>query len=184
MAAHVRHAFWVACGSLVLLGIFFAALGAFDPTEAVGLTDRTARARRALARARVGRYVARRASRAVGSRAMNEQEPPRHRSRAPHGRPALDDEHRRPPPGAAPRRRPREAAARHGGAGRSRSAAGWRSCTCSSRRSGRSTSVRPLTASADRARAGARLDDRLRLPAPHPRGTGAARRPRTPRFLT
>jgi hypothetical protein len=38
MADHVRHAFWVACGSLVLLGIFFAALGAFDPTEAVGLT--------------------------------------------------------------------------------------------------------------------------------------------------
>ena len=38
MAAHVRHAFWIACGSLVLLGIFFAALGAFDPTEAVGLT--------------------------------------------------------------------------------------------------------------------------------------------------
>lgn len=38
MAAHVRHAFWVACGSLVLLGIFLAALGAFDPTEAVALT--------------------------------------------------------------------------------------------------------------------------------------------------
>jgi hypothetical protein len=38
MTDHVRHAFWVACGSLVLLGIFFAALGAFDPTEAVGLT--------------------------------------------------------------------------------------------------------------------------------------------------
>jgi len=38
MAAHVRHALWVACGSIVLLGIFFAALGAFDPTEAVGLT--------------------------------------------------------------------------------------------------------------------------------------------------
>ena len=38
MAAHVRHALWIACGSLVLLGIFFAALGAFDPTEAVGLT--------------------------------------------------------------------------------------------------------------------------------------------------
>ena len=38
MADHVRHAFWVACGSLVLLGIFFAALGAFDPTEAIGLT--------------------------------------------------------------------------------------------------------------------------------------------------
>ena len=37
---------------------------------------------------------------------------------------------------------------------------------------------------ADRARAGPRLDDRLRLPAPHPRGTGAARRPRTQRFLT
>lgn len=38
MADHVRHAFWVVCGSLVLLGIFFAALGAFDPTEALGLT--------------------------------------------------------------------------------------------------------------------------------------------------
>jgi hypothetical protein len=38
MADHVRHAFWVTCGSLVLLGIFFAALGAFDPTEAIGLT--------------------------------------------------------------------------------------------------------------------------------------------------
>jgi hypothetical protein len=38
MAAHVRHAFWVACGSIVLLGIFLGALGAFDPTEAVGLT--------------------------------------------------------------------------------------------------------------------------------------------------
>ena len=38
MSANVRHAFWVVCGSLVLLGIFFAALGAFDPTEAVGLT--------------------------------------------------------------------------------------------------------------------------------------------------
>ena len=38
MADQVRHAFWVACGSVVLLGIFFAALGAFDPTEAVGLT--------------------------------------------------------------------------------------------------------------------------------------------------
>jgi len=38
MAAHLRHGLWVACGSLVLLGIFFAALGAFDPTEAVGLT--------------------------------------------------------------------------------------------------------------------------------------------------
>ena len=38
MTDHVRHAFWVACGSLVLLGIFFAALGAFDPTEALGLT--------------------------------------------------------------------------------------------------------------------------------------------------
>lgn len=38
MSAHLRHAFWIACGSLVLLGIFLAALGAFDPTEAVGLT--------------------------------------------------------------------------------------------------------------------------------------------------
>lgn len=38
MTGRIRHAFWAACGSLVLLGIFFAALGAFDPTEAVGLT--------------------------------------------------------------------------------------------------------------------------------------------------
>ena len=32
MTSHVRHAFWVACGSLVLLGIFFAALGAYEPS--------------------------------------------------------------------------------------------------------------------------------------------------------
>ena len=38
MSARMRHVFWVVCGSLVLLGIFLAALGAFDPTEAVGLT--------------------------------------------------------------------------------------------------------------------------------------------------
>ena len=38
MASRVRHAFWVACGSLVLIGIFLAALGAFDPTDALGLT--------------------------------------------------------------------------------------------------------------------------------------------------
>ena len=38
MADHARHAFWVACGAIVLLGIFFAALGAFDPTEAIELT--------------------------------------------------------------------------------------------------------------------------------------------------
>jgi hypothetical protein len=30
MASQVRHAFWVACGSLVFLGIFFAALGAYE----------------------------------------------------------------------------------------------------------------------------------------------------------
>jgi len=38
MAARMRHAFWVACGVIVLLGIFFAALGAFDPTEAIAAT--------------------------------------------------------------------------------------------------------------------------------------------------
>lgn len=38
MVSHLRHAFWIVCGSLVLLGIFSAALGLFDPTEAVGLT--------------------------------------------------------------------------------------------------------------------------------------------------
>lgn len=32
MVWKVRHAFWIACGSLVFLGIFFAALGAFEMT--------------------------------------------------------------------------------------------------------------------------------------------------------
>ena len=73
MAAHVRHAFWVACGSLVLLGIFFAALGAFDPTEAIGLTIALLVLAALWLGARVGRYVARRAPRTVGSRAVNEQ---------------------------------------------------------------------------------------------------------------
>lgn len=34
MTSHVTHAFWIACGSLVLLGIFFAALGAYEPSVA------------------------------------------------------------------------------------------------------------------------------------------------------
>jgi hypothetical protein len=32
------HAFWWACGAIVLAFIFFAALGAVDPAEAVELT--------------------------------------------------------------------------------------------------------------------------------------------------
>jgi hypothetical protein len=34
----LAHAFWAMCGALVLLFIFFAALGAIDPTEAVEVT--------------------------------------------------------------------------------------------------------------------------------------------------
>jgi hypothetical protein len=32
------HAFWAACGAIVLLFIFFAALGAVEPDEALELT--------------------------------------------------------------------------------------------------------------------------------------------------
>jgi hypothetical protein len=32
------HAFWAACGGIVILFIFFAALGAIDPSEAVEVT--------------------------------------------------------------------------------------------------------------------------------------------------
>jgi hypothetical protein len=32
------HAFWAACGAIVLLFIFFAALGAVEPSEALELT--------------------------------------------------------------------------------------------------------------------------------------------------
>jgi hypothetical protein len=34
----LAHAFWAVCGALVVLFIFFAALGAIDPAEAVELT--------------------------------------------------------------------------------------------------------------------------------------------------
>jgi hypothetical protein len=34
----VAHAFWAACGAIVLAYIFFAALGAVQPDEAVELT--------------------------------------------------------------------------------------------------------------------------------------------------
>jgi TRAP-type C4-dicarboxylate transport system permease large subunit len=34
----LAHAFWALCGAIVILYIFFAALGAIDPTEAVELT--------------------------------------------------------------------------------------------------------------------------------------------------
>jgi hypothetical protein len=34
----LAHGFWAMCGSLVILFIFFAALGAIDPTEAVEVT--------------------------------------------------------------------------------------------------------------------------------------------------
>jgi len=34
----LEHAFWAACGSVVLLYIFFAALDAFDPTEVIEAT--------------------------------------------------------------------------------------------------------------------------------------------------
>jgi hypothetical protein len=36
MASQVRQALWVACGLLVFLGIFFAAVGAFHLTIASG----------------------------------------------------------------------------------------------------------------------------------------------------
>jgi hypothetical protein len=34
----LRNALWAACGTAVVLYVFFAALGAFDPTEVVELT--------------------------------------------------------------------------------------------------------------------------------------------------
>jgi hypothetical protein len=34
----LSHAFWGACGSIVLLFIFFAALGAFEPWDALEVT--------------------------------------------------------------------------------------------------------------------------------------------------
>jgi hypothetical protein len=34
----VSHAFWAVCGAIVLLFIFFAALGAVEPDEALELT--------------------------------------------------------------------------------------------------------------------------------------------------
>jgi TRAP-type C4-dicarboxylate transport system permease large subunit len=34
----LAHAFWALCGTIVILYIFLAALGAIDPTEAVELT--------------------------------------------------------------------------------------------------------------------------------------------------
>jgi hypothetical protein len=36
--AHVAHAFWGTCGAIVVAYIFFAALGAVQPDEAVELT--------------------------------------------------------------------------------------------------------------------------------------------------
>jgi hypothetical protein len=34
----LRHALWAACGTAVVLYVFFAALGAFEPTEVIELT--------------------------------------------------------------------------------------------------------------------------------------------------
>jgi hypothetical protein len=34
----LAHAFWAACGTIVVLFIFFAALGAIEPSEALELT--------------------------------------------------------------------------------------------------------------------------------------------------
>jgi hypothetical protein len=34
----LAHAFWAACGTIVVLFIFFAALGAIDPDDAVEVT--------------------------------------------------------------------------------------------------------------------------------------------------
>jgi hypothetical protein len=36
--SRLAHGFWAVCGSIVILFIFFAALGAIDPTEAVEVT--------------------------------------------------------------------------------------------------------------------------------------------------
>ena len=36
--ASLAHAFWAACGTIVVLFIFFAALGAVEPENALGLT--------------------------------------------------------------------------------------------------------------------------------------------------
>jgi hypothetical protein len=38
MRATLAHAFWAACGTIVVLFIFFAALGAVEPEEAIPLT--------------------------------------------------------------------------------------------------------------------------------------------------
>jgi len=34
----LRHVLWAGCGTAVVLYVFFAALGAFDPTEVIELT--------------------------------------------------------------------------------------------------------------------------------------------------
>jgi hypothetical protein len=38
MRTALAHAFWAACGTIVVLFIFFAALGAVEPGDAIGLT--------------------------------------------------------------------------------------------------------------------------------------------------
>jgi hypothetical protein len=38
MRATVAHAFWAACGTIVVLFIFFAALGVVEPDDAIELT--------------------------------------------------------------------------------------------------------------------------------------------------